>query len=103
MYDETTGKRIERHGQPVRRKPGTAPCAFGKCKKGSPADPAILTPQNEQAYEHYLQCKATSSFPDDPLVKRNAAAIMVAEDHARAEIDRLNENAKAAKSLATGV
>lgn len=34
-----------------------------------------LSSKNEQALMHYLECKATNSFPDDPIVKRNAAYI----------------------------
>lgn len=32
------------------------------------------------AYVHYLECRATGTFPDDPLVRRNAAAIRAVED-----------------------
>lgn len=39
-----------------------------------------LTPQNLQAYWHYLECKAVGCFPADPIVRRNAALIRLVED-----------------------
>jgi hypothetical protein len=34
-----------------------------------------LSEKNQQALQHYLECKATGNFPDDPIVRRNAAII----------------------------
>lgn len=72
-------------GTPVRRTPlEVLPC--GNCPKIPPgAEPlsvnAIeLTAQNARVYVHYLECKYTNSFPDDPLVKRHAAIIGLIED-----------------------
>lgn len=32
------------------------------------------------AYRHYLECKATGHFPDDPIVRQNAGTIRMIED-----------------------
>lgn len=32
------------------------------------------------AYEHWLKCRATGRFPDDPIVARNAAVIQAVTD-----------------------
>jgi hypothetical protein len=37
---------------------------------------------NREAYRHYSECRATGSFPDDPIVRRNAALIRAQEDQA---------------------
>lgn len=50
------------------------------CPKGTPQNQRTLHPINKRAYEHYLECKATGYFPDDPLVKQNARIIREAED-----------------------
>ena len=39
-----------------------------------------MSPWNELAYTHYLECKAVGSFPDDPIVRRNASLIRSVED-----------------------
>jgi hypothetical protein len=39
--------------------------------------------KNEQALDHYLRCRATGRFPDDPLVARNAAIIRSIENELR--------------------
>jgi len=102
MYDEQTGKRLQRHGKPQRRKPGSAPCAFGRCKKGSPDNQATLSDRNVQAYQHYLECKAVGRFPDDPIVARNAAAIMVAERHADDLMKQLTDQARTLSAMSMG-
>lgn len=43
---------------------------------------AQLTDRDWQIYEHYSECKAVWSFPDDVLVLRHAAIIRKAEDTA---------------------
>ncbi len=54
---------------------------FG-CPKGTPEEPKSFTEQNLMAYQHYLECKATGSFPEDEIVRRNAGVIAFAEDAA---------------------
>ena len=52
------------------------PCRTNKgCPKGTPENPKSLTEDNEQCYQHYCECKAVGVFPDDPIVRRNAAVI----------------------------
>lgn len=83
VYDERTGERAAHRGQPVARPPGTRPpCGYGEkaCPKGSPTAGREFTDANWQTYMHYLQCKATGTFPDDPIVARNAGVIRLIED-----------------------
>lgn len=68
-----------RDGKPLTRLPGEAflaPCRTEKgCPKGTPEEPKTLWPENELFYEFYKQCKAVGQWPDDPIVRRNAAVI----------------------------
>ncbi len=83
IYDHETGERITgRDGRPIARPPGTPlPCDFPNgCAKGRPDAGIELTPNNAQAYLHYLECKAVGRFPDDPIVRRNARLIRQIED-----------------------
>jgi len=52
----------------------------------------------EQCYRHYRECKAVGSFPDDPVVRRNAAAIRDVEEVA--EQNRQSEFQSVLMSLA---
>lgn len=68
-YAEVQGKRIER---------GTAPllCSTREgCPAGKPERQRRLSEKNKLAYEHYLECAATNTFPDDCLVAKNAKII----------------------------
>ncbi len=87
QYDEKTGRQTMWHGKPLARPPKLKlPCEYilpngqTKCPKGSPHAGRALTEANYEAYDHYLQCRATGSFPDDPIVRRNAAVIRAVED-----------------------
>lgn len=61
------------------------------CPVGHHEKPCRLTPENRQAYEHYLECKAIGDFPDDPIVRRNAAIIARAEQfHAESEQNKFH-------------
>ena len=96
---ETTGKqRVNREtGQPVRRPAGQAlPCRTPTgCPKGTPEEQRDLSPKNTQAYYHYLECKATGTFPDDGLVRYNAGLIHMAEGiAARTAAWELNQHLK---------
>jgi hypothetical protein len=79
MYDEDTGQVMKNPaGEPFKRPMGNLPpCKIRGmgCDKGTPEDQRQLSPKNEQAYWHFLQCRATGRFPDDPIVSRNAAII----------------------------
>lgn len=69
-------------GEPLRRPKGTTPpCRGGKgCPKGTPENSNALSPKNEEAYQHYLECRAVGQFPDDMIVKKNAKRIRMIED-----------------------
>jgi hypothetical protein len=86
VYKHDTGKReTDRAGNPVLRGSGKAPCqaTIGAprevreriCAKISPDSDVGLNEKNQRAYEHYLECRATGVFPDDPIVKHNARLI----------------------------
>lgn len=85
QYDDK-GKRVKRRstGRDLRRPRGIGPpCRYGKCEKGTAENQKVLTAYNRAAYQHYLECRATASFPDDPIVKRNAGLIRSVEDQHR--------------------
>ena len=89
-YDEATGQPCRnraREGELVPRPAGNLPpCRIEGvgCPKGTPDQQNSLNERNRQAYRHYLECRATGNFPDDPIVRRNAVLI-------RAEEDRVGE------------
>lgn len=69
-----SNRKVPRNGPP--------PCETRKdiCPKGHWENPAELTVENEAAYEHYRECRAVSSWPDDPIVRQTAAVIRELED-----------------------
>ena len=81
----STWERVTRGGLPVRRDPGERTPCF-KCPKGKedgvPHPEKDLSETSWQVYQHYLECRAVGRFPDDHLVRRDAAIIRAAEDHA---------------------
>ena len=85
IYD-SEGKPTTRAGHKVPRPNGVAtPCY--KCPKipDSEVDKKYynaceLTEQLWRTYRHYKECRAIGSFPDDPIVRRNAAIIREIED-----------------------
>lgn len=81
LYDLETGARIKSSGREVPRQPSNPPpCRTRRgCPKGTPEEPRSLSRKNLQAYWHYQQCAAVGSFPDDPIVRQNAAIIRMAE------------------------
>jgi len=95
VYDEKTGERQEwpkGSGNPLPRPKGTLPpCGYGptKCPKGNPTAGRELSESNAMAYRHYLECRAVGQFPDDAVVRQNAAIIRSVED----ELARLREHA----------
>lgn len=84
LFDEDTGRMITRPstGEPMRRPPNTAPCRIrnGRCPKGTPEQSRELSSQNDQAYAHYLECRAVGQWPGDAIVRQNAAIIRAIED-----------------------
>lgn len=87
VYDEQTGKRREYRGLPVLRPKGVlTPCRYSTgCPKGTPENQKSLSEKNWKAYRHYQECKAVGQFPDDPIVRANAAIIRQVEDAVRDE------------------
>jgi hypothetical protein len=89
VYDEETGRPCEnppRSGRLVPRPAGAPPAcriAGVGCPKGTPEAPRGLSPANRAAWRHDRECLAVGSFPDDPIVRRNAAIIRAQEDAAR--------------------
>lgn len=58
--------------RPARQRP---PCRTKVgCDKGTP-ERSIINERTMRAYQHYLECSAVGSFPDDPVVRRNAGII----------------------------
>jgi hypothetical protein len=54
------------------------------CPKGTPENSRTLSGENELCYEHFRECKAIGQFPDDSVVRRNAAVIQdVLDESAR--------------------
>jgi len=83
MFDEKTGHMEVRRGKPSKRPANSLPPCRSKgvgCPKGTPEQPKTLSNKNRSAYQHYLECKAVGSFPDDAIVRRNAMIIRDAED-----------------------
>lgn len=72
-------------GAPIERPRGTLPpCHYGadQCPKVSPDSGMSLNEKNALAYQHYRECRAIGSFPDDFIVRENAAVIREIEDQA---------------------
>lgn len=93
LFDLKTGKKELHCGEPIARPKGTKPpCDFGpdQCPKGHYSKPKELSRKNLRAYFHYLKCKATNTFPDDELVRRNAAFIREIEESVDKAYSRLS-------------
>lgn len=50
------------------------------CPKGTPDKQRTLNEANRTCFEHYKECKAVGQFPNDPVVRRNAAVIRDVEE-----------------------
>lgn len=77
----SSGKIVtDRDGNP-RPRQSVLPCeTHAGCPKGTYDNPIDLSEKNRKAYNHYRVCKAVMSFPDDPIVKRNAVIISECEE-----------------------
>lgn len=95
-YDDETGQVRTHNGRPdgqpnLRHWKHKPLCKTPEgCPKGTPEKPNTLSSRNRKAYLHYLECKAVGSFPDDPIVRRNARLIQSVVDHAN-EKKRIDE------------
>ena len=68
--DDMDGARIERFPEAV-----LACETIEGCPNGTPDRPNSLSPKNRRALVHYQECAAIGRFPDDAIVRRNAAII----------------------------
>jgi hypothetical protein len=85
LFDEDTGLMTKgRDGKPESRIDACPPpCQTDRgCPKGTPQTSRALNYENQRCYEHYSECRAVGVFPDDPVVRRNAAIIRGIEDEA---------------------
>lgn len=74
-YNEETGLPILRGGR-LQPRDGVTLCQTpAGCPKGTPENPKSLSPKNRLAWNHFRGCAATNTFPDDPIVQRNARLI----------------------------
>ncbi|QDU53542.1 hypothetical protein Pan110_59340 [Gimesia panareensis] len=81
IYDEETGELQKFHGEPCKRVV-PAPCCNpkhpkfpGSCPKRTAEKPKVLSSKNAKTYQHWKECKAVGQFPDDDIVRQNAAII----------------------------
>jgi len=110
IYDEAGRiKTNKRTGLPLVNFGGMTPChecekiperVFDEKGVEIPKNPATwkqlrehaidMTPTIALAYQHYLECRAVGSFPDDPIVRQNAVLFRHATDEAEKQqaIDR---------------
>jgi len=85
QFDFKTGRKKERAGIPITREVNEPTPCF-KCPKLSgveikkPENSIELNTKNSKAFTKYLEWKATNSFPDDEIVRRNAGMIRWIED-----------------------
>lgn len=76
-------------------RPAGAPPPCRACPKVPPGveprpeNAVEATDQARRCYEHYRECRAVGSFPDDPLVRHHARVFRDVEDAAerRADLD----------------
>lgn len=74
-YNEETGLPIlGADSLPILRD-GPTLCETSGCAKGTPEKQKSLNKANRWAWRHFQDCEAIGVFPDDPIVKRNAATI----------------------------
>ncbi len=88
--DLKTGKFFERgNGLLIERGPEGPPCRTDKaiCPKGEPGK-SDLTKQSQQVLQHYLECEAVGEWPDDEIVRQNAAILRSVLDDCRGKRQR---------------
>lgn len=101
MHNHTTGElHLDKSGNPIPRPKGSRPpCELVKdtpldvrrraCAKVSPESDIALNSRNLEAFQHYRECKATGHFPNDPIVRENAAIIgELIDEHRSGELAR---------------
>lgn len=81
VYDPERGQfEVDAAGERFRRFPEDelACKTYGGCPNGTPEYPLSLSEKNRRALVHYQECAAVGRFPDDAIVRRNAAVIRAA-------------------------
>lgn len=83
-YDPLTGEDAKDRGI-IMDRPAHAEllCQVALCPNGTPEKQNAFSPKNRLAYMHFLRCQSAASFPDDPIVKRNAEVILRAKAQAK--------------------
>lgn len=75
-YNEQTGLPILKSDGTRLLRSGVTLCETEEgCKKGTPEDQKSLSKENRWAYEYHNLCRAVGHWPNDMIVKRNAAII----------------------------
>ncbi len=78
--DPLTGDYVLLEGEKQPRSGGLLCQTQDGCPAGNPTRQRRLSDKNRRAYQHYLECRATGNFPDDPWVRKNASIIRAAMD-----------------------
>lgn len=87
VYDEATGKPAAWRGAPLPRGKTPPPCRTSAgCAKGTPEDDRGLSVDNQRALAFHRRCDAVGQWPDDPIVRANAAEIAAAERRGDAQL-----------------
>lgn len=88
-YSEETGQPVTAGGLPVLRTTEALMCQTETgCAAGLPDKQNRLTLHNREAWHHFQLCEATGTFPDDPIVRRNA--LVIRQARAAAQGDRVD-------------
>lgn len=83
--DPLTGEYVRIEGKTVPREGPLLCQTQSGCPAGTPEKQRRLSPKNQLAYEHYLECKATGQFPKDCWVAKNAKIIRSVEERIQQE------------------
>ena len=83
-FDPATGETVAQDGKPIGRTEEELSCRTPVgCPLGTPEKKRTWSEKNQRAFEFDLHCRATGSWPDDPIVKRNAYIIGMAAKRVR--------------------
>lgn len=78
-FDPATGETFAQDKKPIERTEEELLCKTETgCPLGTPEKQRTFSEKNQRAFEFDLHCRATGSWPDDPIVKRNAYVIGMA-------------------------
>lgn len=75
-YSEKTGEILRTGSGDLMLRDGPVMCQTPEgCLKGTPENPRTLNKANRWAWRFHRDCEAVGSWPDDPIVRRNADII----------------------------